>query len=222
MRILEEKLVSNKKICKKDITDFVRDISTKFNLKINEISFENNNSEASFNFNNNDFNLNYEMIENYFKDNIFDFNVEIIITIFHELTHAIQKIQVFDNETYKKLPSYYVMLVSNYFEIVNNNEFYCKNHNNFVMEYSAIACSYLMTIDLLKKHNLDYSNIKNKLKNHRNSFSLELNINDKLFQQISNLNISEEILFKFRYALHNYGKEENLTDQEYEIYGYKK
>lgn len=220
--MLEEKLVSNNKISKEDIIDFVRNTSAKFNLKINEISFNNNNFEASFDFDNNNFNLNYEMIEKKYK-NIFKFNVEVIITIFHELTHAVQKIQVFDNETYKKFPSYYVMLVSNYFEIVNNNEFYCINHDDFAIEYNANVCSYLLTIDLLKKHNLDYSNIKNKLDDYINDrFCIETNINDKLIQQISNLNISEEILFKFRYALHNYGKEENLTDQEYEIYGYKK
>lgn len=160
------------------------------------------------------------MIEKDYK-NVFKFNVEVIITIFHELTHAVQKIQVFDNETYKKYPSYYVMLVSNYFKIINDNRFYRRFHDYFIIEYTANVCSHLLTIDLLKKHNLDYSKVENELEDYINYSSLELNINNKLFKQISDLSINEEVLFKFRYALHNYGKEENLTEQEYEIYGYK-
>lgn len=222
MSSLEESLILKRKITKQDITEFVKIISSKCNLRINEITFENEDAEASFDFKNNNFNLNYQMIDSSLIDsNVF--NIEIIITIFHELTHAVQKTQVFDSETYKKLPSYYVILISNYFSIINEKNFYCKNHNDFMVEYNAIICSYINTIELLKKHNLDYSLIEEKLKDYKkNHFPFEFNINKEMINQIYTAKMRDDILFKYRYALHNYGKEKNLTHQECEIYGYKK
>lgn len=222
MSSLEESLILKRKISKQDITEFVKIISSKCNLKINEITFENEDAEASFDFKNNNLNLNYQMIDSSLIDsNVF--NIEIIITIFHELTHAVQKTQVFDNETYKNLPSYYAILISNYFSIINEKKFYCKHHNDFMIEYNAIICSYINTIELLKKHNLDYSLIEKKLQDYKkNHFPFEFDISKEMINQIYTAKMRDDILFKYRYALHNYGKEKNLTHQECEIYGYKK
>jgi len=63
---------------------------------------------------------------------------------------------------------------------------------------------------------------KNYLKKHE-SFNLEKNIFDEnLLENIANSEIRDDILFKYRYALQNYGTEENLTQEERAIYGYKK
>ena len=158
--------------------------------------------------------------------NINNFNFEIVLAIIHELTHTVQKKQVFDNETYKKYPTYYTFLISNYFSIINDNDFYCKNHDDFATEYSANVISYLSTIKLLKDHNLDYSYVENQYQNYlkkHDSFNLEKNIYDEnLLENIANSEIKDDILFKYRYALQHFGTEQDLTQQEREIYGYKK
>lgn len=228
MTNLEQKLISNQKITKNDIKEYINNFAREYRIKIGDITFNNNRSLGSFDFKNNNININYDLINKYYtySNDINIFNKEIVLCIFHELTHAIQKIQVFDNETYIKYPTYYVMLISNYFSIINNNDFYNNNHNNFSMEYTANICSYINTINLLKKHNIDYKIIEENYNEYvklYNSFDFSKNIpNDSLLNDIAKSNIRNDILFKYKHALHNYNREENLNDIDYEIYGYKK
>ena len=230
MNSLIESLVATRTIRKEDIIDYIMEISKKCDLHITNVTFINNGCSGYYDYKTNIININYDKILDTFRSkeikNINNFNFEILLTIIHELAHAVQQKQIYDDETYKKFPTYYTFLISNYFSIVNDNDFYCENHDDFAIEYSANVIAYLNTIDLLKKYHLDYSIVemqyKNYLKKHE-SFNLEKNIFDEnLLENIANSEIRDDILFKYRYALQNYGTEENLTQEERAIYGYKK
>lgn len=230
MNSLIESLKTTRTIRKEDIENYILDISQKCNLYVTNVTFINNGCTGYYDYKTGTININYDKILNSFRSknikNINNFNFEILLTIIHELTHAVQQKQIFDNETYKRFPTYYTLLISNYFSLINANDFYCENHDDFAIEYSANVIAYLNTIDLLKKYNLDYSLIelqyKNYLKKHE-SFNLEKNIHDEnLLENIANSEIRDDILFKYRYALQHFGTEKNLTEEEYTIYGYKK
>ena len=230
MNSLIESLVTTRTIKKEEIKSYVLDISKKCNLYITDVTFINDDCMGYYNYKTGELNINYDKILDSFRSkkikNINHFNFEIILAIIHELTHAVQQQQIYDDETYKKFPTYYTFLISNYFSIVNDNDFYCKNHDDFATEYSANVISYLNTIDLLKKYDIDYSYVENQYKNYlrkHESFNLEKNIHDEnLLENIANSEIRDDILFKYRYALQYYGTEQNLTNEECEIYGYKK
>lgn len=230
MNNLVESLITSRTIKKNEITNYILDIAQECNLYVTSVTFVNDECSGYYNYKTGEVNINYDKILDSFRakeiKNINNFNFEIVLVIIHELRHAVQQKQIFDDETYKKFPTYYTFLISNYFSILNNNDFYCENHDDFATEYSANIISYLSTIDLLKKYNLDYSYVetqyKDYLKKHE-AFNLEKNIYDEnLLTNIANSEIRDDVLFKYRYALQYFGTEQNLTKEECEIYGYKK
>lgn len=230
MNNLIESLVATRTIRKEDIIDYIMEISKKCDLHITNVTFINNGCSGYYDYKTNIININYDKILDTFRSkeikNINNFNFEILLTIIHELAHTVQQKQIFDDETYKKFPTYYTLLISNYFSLINANDFYCENHDDFTIEYNANVISYLSTMNLLKKYNLDCSYVetqyKDYLKKHE-AFNLEKNIYDEnLLTNIANSEIRDDVLFKYRYALQHFGTEKNLTKEECEIYGYKK
>ena len=230
MNSLIESLKATRTIKKEEIENYIFDIAQECNLYVTSITFINNGCTGYYNYKTGEMNINYDKILESFRSkeikNINNFNFEIVLAIIHELTHAVQQKQIYDDETFKKFPTYYTFLISNYFSIVNNNDFYCENHDDFATEYSANVISYLSTMNLLKIYNLDCSYVetqyKDYLKKHE-AFNLEKNIYDEnLLTNIANSEIRDDVLFKYRYALQHFGTEQNLTKEECEIYGYKK
>lgn len=217
MSKLEQSLVECKIISKEEICEFIKNISNYCGFRVDNISFINDEYMGFFNLHNNNLNINYDKIYDYYIpyniESINNFNKEIIFRIFCLLSYAIQKTQIFDNETYKKYPSYYVMLISDFYR-----------NDCFNISYTANIFALLNTISLLKKHNIDYKIFKdeynNLIKNNVNEY-IE-NDNDDLLNDIANLEMREDILFKYRYALQHYGTEKDLTKRDCKIYGYKK
>lgn len=221
MSNLEEKLRSNKKIEKKELLTFINDIIINYNLYeyITNIVFSNSGSSfGNYDFNTNILEINYDLISKIYTNNK-TFNMELMLTVFHELTYVFEKKEVFDN-TFAEYPDYYVYLITEYYALINKNKEYLNNRKKLVIEYTATICSYINTIELYKKNNIDYTYLETLLykyvKNYKQYDSANFDFN------IKNLDIKENILFKYNYALQHCKENNDFLKKGYKVYQYKK
>lgn len=233
MSSIELKLRMNTKITENDITSFIFETAKRYNLDflINYVTFIDNEAYGYYNPNSLTLNINYKRINNHYADT-YTANVKIINSIFNEMTHVAQRYQMYSNNTYKRLPTYYVLIITSYIAFPNDYKFYLDNHDAFILEYTADICSYINTLKLLRRNNIEYNKIEmfNKEFNDKidSYYSSEIPINNaaklfkglNLYKVIDESDINRSVKTKYREALRNCGKEKDLTDAEKFIYGY--
>lgn len=230
---LEIRLKENTKITKDDICSFINDTAQKYSLdnSITKITFDNNKGIGSYNPNNLCLNINYDLLNRHYKD-VMEFNIQTIICIFHEMTHAAQRYQIFSETTYKRLSTYYILLFTCYITSLNNFDMYLKKYDTFITEYTANICSYINTLKLLRRNKINKEVIKkvnqefaSKINEYYNNNTpinnaIHLLSDYSLANKIDNMNIDNNIKEKYKYAFRNYGEEKDLTNIEKLIYGY--
>lgn len=142
----------------------IDEIAYSYDIKLNIISFEDNdNLKGAYYPNTNSLKVNYDIVVNSNKSNTYK-NVELIKTIYHELTHYVQIRELLsdDKKDIEEVFScYYDLIKKGLYDNSLNSELYKHCHDNYIFEYQANLFSNLKTAEFMEKLNLN--KLANKL-----------------------------------------------------------
>lgn len=218
---------SKRQIRKTELYDLIEDTLIYNNITkyVDNIDFKESAARGFYNTCTKTLNINYNYID-YESKSYRDFNTNLLLCAFHEITHVYQIKQLYDFDFYRKYPTFYVLLVATYFLQVNDYQKYFDNHNNFVSEYNAHICSYKMLIKSLNSYDKKtvaklYQKLANLVNNH---IDIQKN-NEKIFgkdflKAIAKQDFDDEIYFKYNNALHYFKSEKNISDENKILFGY--
>ena len=151
-------LENNIKISKSLLIDYINLLIDKYKLKdeVSNLYFDCNNDDANglYNDTNKQLFINYNRISKDYNDELF--NMKILSTIFHELTHVCQ-FNIYKNpETLDEVFKDFYLNLQLTFNIPDTDEdYYLENYDDFIFENQARINSIFKLMFLMEKLNID-------------------------------------------------------------------
>lgn len=205
---------------------------------INENDFENylktfdtktyGNELGYYDFENKELKINYERLKNMKNLNDNNKNILILLTLYHELCHIFQNQLLNSKEAPIVISNFYRNLIAELAIERNDNLFYAKHYDDFLIEYHSEINSKIEVLNILKGiitnkefiQNFNRWNAEYILNSYQKKSPIERS-NDMIISFDPNIDIKIGSVLDFKYisALNNIGKE-NLTEIQKIKYGY--